>query len=366
LDDDSDAGESDDEDEEETAFHVEIDPITGLSHVTGPPPKTMSDPFDLLVSEDLPKPQNDDSDDDMDDLDLDEIESDQESLSDEEERVDYVKARRQLEKRRAAVRDMRIKLDGMLVHFFEHLRNVMGANVEQPATAMAGDASLTPASTPSSVSLPSTAHSCDIQPPADLSSSLSHFQTLLTIFSRQILPTAATQHLPFLLFLTASISPRHTDLFLGLLVSTALYPASTTAPTPMVHRVASAVYIGSAVCRARFVDDNQAKEVMGYLLAYISGKLSEAGSGLSLGEELPLFYAVCQAAMLIFCFRWKAFQLDDVETESESGLEMEGISEPAASTSKWMTHMDVLQKAVTSSLNPLMVSRSLAKLTTGL
>jgi RNA polymerase I-specific transcription initiation factor RRN3 len=295
----------------------------------------------------------------MDAVDLDDIESDQESLSDEEERIDFEKARRQLDKRRAAVKDMRTKLDGMLVHFFDHLRNVMGANVEQPAAVIAGDASVTPLSTPStSASLASTVASCDIQAPEDLTASLRHFQTLLTIFSRQILPTAATQHLPFLLFLTASISPRHTDLFLGLLVSKALYPSSTSAiPTPIVHRVAAAVYIGSAVCRARFVDDAQAKTVMGYLLAFIDGKLLEASSSSGLGEELPLFYAVCQAAMLIFCFRWKAFQLDDVETESESGLEMEGIAESSgASTSKWMADMEVLQRALTSPLNPLMVS----------
>ena len=202
------------------------------------------------------------------------------------------------------------------------------------------------------------------QPPPTPAQSLAHFQTLLNLFSRQILPTSATQHIPFLLFLSASFSSAHTDLFLGLLVSQSLYATTTTSPGPtsqpvsLNQRVAATVYIGSVVCRARFVTDEQARQVITYLLAYLDGKMRQARPTKG-ADELPLFYAVCQAVMLIFCFRWRAFTSEKEGENLLGEMEMDEESEGGVEN-KWMRDLEVLQRAITSDLNPLLVSTTLS------
>ena len=322
----------------------------------------MLDPFELSVCEDVPQPKSatDDDSDDESDVDIDDMSSADGDNSDMEEKaMNEAKALADREKRRAAVKSMRIKLDGMLLYFFEHLMESMGsgrtpAAAELAASNLASNLSNSGASTPTTEtpnSVPSLAARRASPTPAQ---SLAHFQTLLNLFTRQILPTSSTQHIPFLLFITSSLSPAHTELLLGLLVSQALYATSTTAPTagaqavPMTLRVASAVYIGSVVCRARFVSDEQARQVITYLLAYIDGKMHQTKP-----DELQLFYAVCQAAMLIFCFRWRAFQTDTEAENIVGELEMDGES---AAEGKWLRDLDVLQRAITSDLNPLLVS----------
>lgn len=286
--------------------------------------------------------------------------------SDTEEEDDEEKALKAIAKRKDAVKAMKQKLDGMLLYFFRHLEECMGARpVSTPAAEMAAfnlssTASSSGTSTPTaecanplSASVPAFAAS---RVPSTPAQSLSHFQTLLTLFTRQILPTASTQHTPFLLFFTSSLTPSHTDLFLGLLVSQALYGTSSASPNhsqplSLAQRIASTVYIGSIVCRAKHVTDEQAKQVMTYLLAYIDGKMHQ-----SKPEDPPLFYAVCQAVMLIFCFRWRAFG-SDKEGESVVG-EMELEGESVEGDGRWMRDLDVLQRVITSDLNPLLVRES--------
>jgi RNA polymerase I-specific transcription initiation factor RRN3 len=83
-----------------------------------------------------------------------------------------------------------------------------------------------------------------------------------------------------------------------------------------------------------------------------------------------LFYAVCQAVMLIFCFRWRAFASPGHEKEreregetviGEMELEMEsdgevGVEEDGreGEGGKWIRDLDILQRAITSDLNPLL------------
>jgi RNA polymerase I-specific transcription initiation factor RRN3 len=62
-----------------------------------------------------------------------------------------------------------------------------------------------------------------------------------------------------------------------------------------------------------------------------------------------IFYAVSQAIFLIFCFRWR-----DLEEEPEEGDELLGMS-PGK---KWMPELEVVQRVVTSPLNPLKVRSS--------
>ncbi|WVQ65632.1 uncharacterized protein L199_003810 [Kwoniella botswanensis] len=369
-DDDSDA-ESDDEDDMPPSSFPRLSPTPTL------------DPLDLLISQQLPRPRtaspspdigvDDDASDG--DPDPDELSSDDDGESDDEDSTNAAKLAEAREKKKANVKAMREKLDGMLVHFFEHLEEYMGAKASHlPAAEMAAQniAGSSGASTPTSeYPLPSSSTIASLlvkRPAPTPAQSLSFFQTLLNLFSRQILPTSATQHIPFLLFHTASFSPSHTDLFLGLLVSQALYAQTTTAPhtsqpVSMNQRIAATVYIGSIVCRARFVTDDQARTVLTYLLAYIDGKLHQSRINKKEGiDELPLFYAVCQAVMLIFCFRWRAFTASASKDENENDtivgdLELDGeesLDGENNNDNKWINDLDILQRAITSELNPLL------------
>ncbi|WVQ85078.1 hypothetical protein IAT38_007242 [Cryptococcus sp. DSM 104549] len=339
----------------------------------------LPDPLDLLISQEMPRPRSlspdigvdaDDSEGDPDPDDLSSVDGD----SDEEEAMNEAKMEEERAKKVANVKAMREKLDGMLVHFFEHLEEYMGGKqahmpaVEMAAQNMAANsASSSGTSTPTSeFANPITTSLLARRPTPSPAQCLSYFQTLLNLFSRQILPTSATQHIPFLLFLTASFSPAHTDLFLGLLVSQALYATASATPTAgaqpvsINQRIAATVYIGSVVCRARFVSDEQARTVLTYLLAFIDGKLRQSRASKKEGvDELPLFYAVCQAVMLIFCFRWRAF-LANAEKEGDSvvgemDMDSESVEgEEGREQGKWMADLDILQRALTSDLNPLL------------
>ncbi|WVO18137.1 hypothetical protein L204_105840 [Cryptococcus depauperatus] len=356
------------------------------------------DPLDLPISSDIPHSQSlsvsssvnlgVDEEDSEEDPDPDDLSSTGDVSGEDEDNDEPHNAAKEKEenfKIIANVRQMRRKLDGMLVYFFQHLEEYMGGCPLSPISAAEFAAKEIPpsgSSTPST-EIPSgcTNITSHLMPrrPISLAQSLSNFQTLLNLFSRQILPTSSTQHIPFLLFLTSSFSSAHTDLFLGLLVSQALYATAQPGTgilgvggnVAMGQRIAATVYIGSVVCRARFVSDEQARTVLTYLLAYIDGKLqqsrhlssaafsSEASKSRKVGEkidELPLFYAVCQSCMLIFCFRWRAFLAEEKEGEGlVEGMELEGEGgEGEGLRGKWMMDLDILQRAITSELNPLL------------
>lgn len=367
--------EDDDDDDEDDEEEEDDDMIR--------PASSAIDPFDLLVSQDVPKDgeetddedENDDEDDDNDaDPDIDALSTDGEEESEDEVVMTDAKAAQLRRQKREVLKALRTKLDSMLTHFLHHLEECMGERERGMSAAELG-AQLTSASRASSASgtprnsppaTPVTA-TPGMRPAPTSAQSLAHFQTLLNLFSRQILPTSATQHLPFVIFMCASYTPAHTELFLHLLVLQALYARTTDAPTlasqpvSLSQRVAATVYIGSLVCRARFVSDDQARTVTQYLLAYIEGKLAQArDQPINTVDELPLFYAVCQAVMLIFCFRWRAFRAVTVSDECVTGeLDMDdlGAEEDAAAaggSSEWMRDLDTLQRAITADLNPLL------------
>lgn len=337
-----------------------------------------SDPFDLSISQDVPhdveESEDEDEDDDDADPDIDALSTDDELESETEAILDEAKLAELRKQKREVLKQLRGKLDAMLTHFLRHLEECMGGRercvsaaelgAQMNAAVISASASSSSGSTPrgSRPATPTTGTAMPLRPPPTPAQSLAHFQTLLNLFSRQILPTSSTQHLPFTIFLCASFTPAHTELFLHLLVLQALYartsdaPTFTSQPVPLAQRVAATVYIGSLVCRARFVSDDQARTVTQYLLAYVEGKLAQArDTPISSLDELPLFYAVCQAVFLIFCFRWRAFRGATVEDCVTGEMEMDDLgAEENAPEGEWMRDLDTLQRALTSDLNPLL------------
>ncbi|KNZ77234.1 RNA polymerase I-specific transcription initiation factor rrn3 [Termitomyces sp. J132] len=188
------------------------------------------------------------------------------------------------------------------------------------------------------------------------------FHTLLAIFDRTILRTFKSRYTQFLLFWYTSLDPEFADIFQGMLVERALLESSTDGfshiSTPIVTRAAAASYIGSFVSRATFVDREDTRRVVGVLCEFLKAHLDrveeimrEGGTGAEIGgmAQHTVFYAVAQTVFLIFCFRWRDL-LEDEEGDDEFliGRKTEGGT-------RWIPQLGVLQRVVTSILNPLRV-----------
>jgi RNA polymerase I-specific transcription initiation factor RRN3 len=182
------------------------------------------------------------------------------------------------------------------------------------------------------------------------------FHTLLSIFDRTILRTFKSRYTQFLIFWYTSLDPEFSDVFQGMLVDRALFetsPDSTTQNnTPAVTRAAAASYLGSFVSRATFVDREGVRRVVAVLCEFLRAHLEaveevdrEGGYGLTGIAHNTVFYAVTQAVFLIFCFRWRDLLEEEDEDELLAGR----------GGKKWMPQLNVLQRVVTSILNPLQV-----------
>lgn len=317
-------------------------------------------------------------------LDIEDIESEEGSIDGES-----VESEKELDEARyKRLQMLRAKVDALSLHFLRHLERVFVGGSEKNArrkqlAALGSPAPSRPTS-PSKISRPGSSVSfaplpvmTPSLPPIHRSFThtegrLQHFQTLLSLFDRLILPTLHCRRAQFIVFWCCSLSPAYTDLFLGLIVSRALFEQTPAA----VSRIAAASYIASFVSRAKYIDDQQTRTVVGYLTAYIDGILNEVRvdpQAVVSSNGLAVFYTVCQALMMIFCFRWKALRsetsrheaehsatvaeplpsfADDMEMDEDEG----GAGEQGGDEPDWIPDLKILQKAIHSQLNPLMVS----------
>ncbi|KAJ3876973.1 RNA polymerase I-specific transcription initiation factor RRN3 [Lentinula edodes] len=235
-------------------------------------------------------------------------------------------------------------------------------------------------STPTSITPGSPAWLLPNQPPLPAPTRKmlhARFHALLSIFDRTILRTFKSRYTQFLIFWYTSLDPEFADIFQGMLVDRALFqPADNggnSAQTPIVTRAAAASYIGSFVSRAKFVDREGARRVVGVLCEFLKAHLDSVefilknSTSLSnntralntealnvAGDQNTVFYAVAQALFLIFCFRWRDLLEDDEEPDDMVSLRLQG-TKTAAAGKKWMKQLDVVQRVVNSVLNPLKV-----------
>ncbi|KAF8914242.1 RNA polymerase I-specific transcription initiation factor RRN3 [Gymnopilus junonius] len=268
----------------------------------------------------------------------------------------------------------------------------------------------------SNISLPGTApsHLTNRPIPNDKTTLRTQFLSLLSIFDRTILRTFKSRYTQFLLFWYASLDPEFSDVFQGMLVERALMTSSTETAlhlpnsngdnesgsngqahsmTPELTRAAAASYIGSFVSRAKFVDRDGTRRVVGvlceFLRTHLDGVEADLRAGLGFGSgsvispshaqaaaaigailasgQHAVFYAVTQAVFLIFCFRWRDLVGGDDVDEDELDLDLSsdisfdaqgrksGRGASAIGKDKWMPELLVLKRVVTSILNPLKV-----------
>jgi RNA polymerase I-specific transcription initiation factor RRN3 len=239
------------------------------------------------------------------------------------------------------IQEMVAKLDAVLTLLFEHFRRI-----DAPAAVARSDMPSTP-TTPAPAREPS---------PGALARARiarhAQFQVLLGIFERTILRTFKSRYTQFLVFWAASRDAECCDELQGMLVQRALLDGAR----PAVERAAAAAYLASLVSRAAFVAREAARDVVALLCRYLAAHLDLADGYLRGGLPLPasqhgVFFAAAQAVFLIFCFRWRDL-LERGEDEDEAGADA-----PPPPGAKWMPELLVLQRAVTSPLNPLKVRR---------
>ncbi|KAL0950263.1 hypothetical protein HGRIS_010243 [Hohenbuehelia grisea] len=325
------------------------------------------DPFDSEVGEEAVESDSDDSDDD-DVGNLSDLSSDAGDMDDLPEALE-------IPMNATHIQDMVKKLDSILKLLFDHFHELYSLDGPSstdisreplPSLPNTPDISEMP---PSSPLLPDSLDGLSLPPPirnspiilADKKALLRmHFHTLLSIFDRTIIRTFKSRYTQFLIFWHASLDTELTDLFQGLLVSKALLEPEL----PSVTRAAAASYVGSLVSRARFVDSAGARTAVTVLCEFLRAHLDAidtlarapgGGDAVSTtgGAQHTVFYAVSQAVFLIFCFRWREFMEDGDANGEEDGLF--GSHGPSRPARKWMAALDVVQRVVTSSLNPLKV-----------
>ncbi|KAF9436231.1 hypothetical protein BGZ76_004519 [Entomortierella beljakovae] len=273
---------------------------------------------DTEVVYDLDIPEDDEVNDGSDDDDSD-SESGSESGSDSEA----------VEVSVLNIKDMTRKLDGMLFLVFTYLKSHIDSY---------------PLSGPNSL------------PPAPIQEL---YVELLSIFMKTILQTFKSRHTQFLLFYFISISPQFSDFFLG-----ALAQKITDRAQPQVVRVSAAAYMSSFVARAKYLDIRQVGMVIQALSGFALDTIEQVDTGSNVlpdSERYSVFYAVVQAMLYIFCFRWKVLTVESAKTESNkddfesAGMIVGSMDNAPGSIRQWHPDLSSLQRIVTSRLNPLKI-----------
>ena len=162
------------------------------------------------------------------------------------------------------------------------------------------------------------------------------FDSLLDTFVTRILPTYHSRHAQFLIFKTAQSHPLFLDRFLGLLIERTLDPS-----LPNIARQASSAYLASFIARAKNLNRETIRTVVEMLCVFLSRCLDEMPNGrfvpggVAGNNGLTGVYAVFQAVIYIYCFRWREL------CEEEDGETV------------WLSTLSVVQRMAWSGLNPL-------------
>ncbi|KAJ1902209.1 DNA independent RNA polymerase I transcription factor [Kickxella alabastrina] len=200
----------------------------------------------------------------------------------------------------------------------------------------------------------------------------------LDLFITIVLPTFKSRYTQFFLFYLCAQDPQYADLFLGTMMGNVGEPVRNAAQDRVsnVEKLAAASYLGSFVARAKFLPVRIVRNVIGVLVqwanAYLDwheeqvqkqllegedarGRLRGVNYSHALGgpassvlysdfERHTVFYAVTQAILYVYCFRWR-----DLAEASGGGP----VVESELDSLRWCPEVEGLQRVVFSKLNPL-------------
>ncbi|KAI9029543.1 RNA polymerase I-specific transcription initiation factor RRN3 [Phycomyces nitens] len=272
--------------------------------------------------------ESDDSEDEDEDDDEDDEDDDLESIySDDEQENEKANVKEQTKKIKSMVR----KLDAMMVLVFRYFSK------------------------------------CAVKEPVHVRNEL--YNTLIDIFDRMILKTLKSRYTQFLIFYFCSLDlTAYSDNFVEHLIKNIMDPLR-----PGVTRISAAAYISSYVARAKFLEPSTIQRIIGILCSWCEEYVAAHDKSMQADVlKHDVFYAVMQAIMYIFCFRWRDLVVEDaleVSLEEEeyvgaekkssgsSGLNVHIMSaaESGGVVRNWCRGLRNMPYLVMSRLNPLKV-----------
>ncbi|KAI1083024.1 RNA polymerase I-specific transcription initiation factor RRN3 [Whalleya microplaca] len=182
----------------------------------------------------------------------------------------------------------------------------------------------------------------------DSDEALEAFGDLLSEFSGLILPTIKSRHTQFLIFHFGQKSERLMDAFCGTCINIAF-----ESQRPLILQQAASAYLASFVARGAHVPGHivlKIFEVLGFHLDQMRTLYETSCRGPDVRRYAP-FYALMQALMYIFCFRWQDLIRsvpDEVDKDDPpSYLDQEIEWEPEIK--------DIMRRNIYSKLNPLKI-----------
>jgi RNA polymerase I-specific transcription initiation factor RRN3 len=173
------------------------------------------------------------------------------------------------------------------------------------------------------------------------------FETLLSHFATIILPTYRSRHTQFLLFHFAQMSETLVDRFAGTCVQLAFQSTR-----PAILRQSSAAYLASFVARGSQVQPYVVRtvfELIGNNLDNIRTENELTCRGPDL-QKYSTFYAMTQALLYIFCFRWRDLleKSADIEEDDPTAFLNQDLD--------WILGVkETLSRTIYSKLNPLKI-----------
>ena len=180
----------------------------------------------------------------------------------------------------------------------------------------------------------------------------STLELLLSHFATIILPTYHSRYTQFLLFHFAQTTPALIDHFAGTCVHIAFDKVQ-----PAIIRRSAAAYLGSFVARGKHIPSRLVQDVFDIIGDQLHILLTEY-EPLCRGPDLrryATFYALVQALLYIFCFRWRDLTVDadsyaDADSDDDAATAFEEKPPTWAAGVK-----EILHRAIHSPLNPLKV-----------
>ena len=177
-------------------------------------------------------------------------------------------------------------------------------------------------------------------------SQLAHFEQLMAVFTRAILPTHSSRHTQFLVFHFGQSFPQFNDQFTSSMIQLA-----TSRTHPAMIKQSAAAYLASFVARGAHVDRQTSRHIVDVLCRELNKLRRSHAIGCN-GPDLQrygTYYAITQALLYIFCFRWRDLILNHSD-------EVEDHLIHDATELHWLPGFkETLVQNIFSDLNPLKV-----------
>ncbi|CAK4032719.1 RNA polymerase I-specific transcription initiation factor rrn3 [Lecanosticta acicola] len=178
------------------------------------------------------------------------------------------------------------------------------------------------------------------------------YQDLLSQFTNRIMPSR-TRHAQFLLFHFTQISPSYAEDFVQSCLRISLDRNSAQS-----DRLTACAYVASFTARASHVPADTVRIVF-HVLSQFLERMRHSYEPNCQGpsrKKYSQYYAVVQALLYIFCFRWRDLAVGSLtpESESENMLEEDVLDE--GRDLAWLPGIkEILNANIQSKLNPLKV-----------